>query len=61
VGEAAAGRLAAGLLGADGGATATAWALPAAALAAVAVVAAALTLALRRIESVDAAAVLRGE
>jgi predicted lysophospholipase L1 biosynthesis ABC-type transport system permease subunit len=61
VGEAAAGRLAAGLLSAAGSATATAWTLPAATLAAVAVVAAALTLALRRVEAVDAAAVLRGE
>jgi predicted lysophospholipase L1 biosynthesis ABC-type transport system permease subunit len=62
-GEAAAGRLAAGLLGraAAVSAASVGWALPAAALAAVAVVAAAMTLALRRVESVDPAAVLRGE
>ena len=65
-GEAAAGRLAAGVLGAAAGAVsnpaaAVGWALPAAACAAVAVVAAAMTLALRRVESVDAARVLRGE
>jgi len=64
LGEAVAGRLATGVLGqAAGGAAAgsVVWALPSAALAAVAVVAAAMTLALRRVESVDAARVLRGE
>jgi predicted lysophospholipase L1 biosynthesis ABC-type transport system permease subunit len=62
-GEAAAGRLAAGLLGQTAAVSAASlgWALPAAALTAVAVVGAAMTLALRRVESVDAAAVLRGE
>lgn len=61
-GEAAAGRLATGLLGLAGGAGASVGSsLPAAAAAAVAVVAAALAVALRRVGAIDPAAVLRGE
>lgn len=62
-GEAAAGRLATGVLGLAGSASASSVgsSLPAAALAAVAVVAAALAVALRRVGSIEPAAVLRGE
>lgn len=65
-GEAAAGSLATGVLGLAGSASVASVAsvgssLPAAALAAVAVVAAALAVALRRVGSIDPAAVLRGE
>jgi predicted lysophospholipase L1 biosynthesis ABC-type transport system permease subunit len=61
-GEAAAGRLATGVLGLAGGAGASVGSsLPAAAAAAVAVVAAALAVALRRVGAIDPAAVLRGE
>jgi predicted lysophospholipase L1 biosynthesis ABC-type transport system permease subunit len=59
-GEAAAGRLASGVLGLAGGASVGS-SLPAAALAAVAVVAAALAVALRRVGAIEPAAVLRGE
>lgn len=60
-GEAAAGRLAVGVLGLPGGVASVGSSLPAAAVAAVAVVAAALAVALRRVGSIEPAAVLRGE